>query len=128
MVETDPLPTLRCDKSQMAQVFQNLIGNAIKYRSAAAPRIHISSQRDETGWVVAVRDNGMGIAPEYHDRVFGVFRRLHGTDYAGTGIGLAICKKIVEKHRGRIWVESEAGAGSVFKFSIPAKGGAAWDK
>jgi len=128
MVETDPLPALRCDKSQIAQVFQNLISNAIKYRSAAAPRIHISSQQDETGWVVAVRDNGIGIAPEYHDKIFGVFRRLHGTDYSGTGIGLAICKKIVEKHRGRIWVESEAGVGSVFKFSIPVKGGSGWDK
>jgi light-regulated signal transduction histidine kinase (bacteriophytochrome) len=128
VVETDPLPTLRCDKSQIAQVFQNLISNAIKYRSADLPRIHIASQQDETGWVVSVRDNGIGIAPMYHDKVFGVFRRLHGADYAGTGIGLAICKKIVEKHGGRIWVESEAGEGSVFKFSIPAKGGNGWDK
>jgi len=128
VVEIDPLPKLRCDKSQLAQVFQNLISNAIKYRSAEAPRIHIASQRDETGWVVSVRDNGIGIAPAYHDKVFGVFRRLHGTDYAGTGIGLAICKKIIEKHGGRIWVESEAGQGSAFKFSIPSKGGPGWDK
>jgi PAS domain S-box-containing protein len=128
VVEIDSLPALHCDKSQLAQVFQNLISNAIKYRSADTPRIHIGSQRDETGWVVWVRDNGIGIAPAYHDKVFGVFRRLHGTDYAGTGIGLAICKKIVEKHGGRIWVESEAGQGSAFKFSIPSKGGAGWGK
>ena len=138
MVETDPLPTLRCDKSQIAQVFQNLISNAIKYRSANSPRIHISAQQisaqqiaapqDETGCLISVRDNGMGIAPAYHDKVFGVFRRLHGADYAGTGIGLAICKKIIEKHGGRIWVESGAEEGSVFKFSIPSKGGAGWEK
>jgi PAS domain S-box-containing protein len=128
VVEIDPLPKLRCDKSQLAQVFQNLISNAIKYRSAEAPRIHIASERDDTSWIVSVRDNGIGIAPAYHDKVFGVFRRLHGTDYAGTGIGLAICKKIIEKHGGRIWVESEAGQGSAFKFSIPLRGGAGWDK
>jgi PAS domain S-box-containing protein len=128
VVETDMLPTLRCNKSELAQVFQNLISNAIKYRSADTPRIHITSHKDEPGWVILVRDNGIGIAPEYHEKVFGVFRRLHGTDYAGTGIGLAICKKIVEKHGGRIWVESESGQGSVFKFSIPSKGGAGWEK
>ncbi len=128
IVETDTLPTVRCDQSQIAQVFQNLISNAIKYRSAEAPSIHITCQRDETGWVLSVRDNGMGISAAYHEKVFGVFRRLHGTDYSGTGIGLAICKKIVEKHGGRIWVESEAGQGSAFKFSLPAKGGAGWDK
>jgi PAS domain S-box-containing protein len=128
IVQTDTLPTVRCDQSQIAQVFQNLISNAIKYRSAEAPRIHITSQRDETGWILSVRDNGIGISPAYHEKVFGVFRRLHGSDYAGTGIGLAICKKIVEKHGGRIWVESEAGQGSAFKFSLPAKGGAGWDK
>jgi PAS domain S-box-containing protein len=128
VVEIDPLPKLRCDKSQLAQVFQNLISNAIKYRSAEAPRIRIASERDDTSWVVSVRDNGIGIAPAYHDKVFGVFRRLHGTDYAGTGIGLAICKKIIEKHGGRIWVESDASQGSAFKFSIPSKGGPGWDK
>jgi light-regulated signal transduction histidine kinase (bacteriophytochrome) len=129
IVETDTLPAVRCDKSQIAQVFQNLISNAIKYRSAEAPRIHITCHRDEPVWVFSVRDNGIGISPPYHDKVFGVFRRLHGTDYAGTGIGLAICKKIVEKHGGRIWVESEAGQGSAFKFSLPTKGGGAgWDK
>jgi PAS domain S-box-containing protein len=129
IVETDTLPALRCDKSQIAQVFQNLISNAIKYRSPEAPRIHITCARDETGWVFSIRDNGIGISPAYHDKVFGVFRRLHGTDYAGTGIGLAICKKIVEKHGGRIWVESEAGQGSSFKFSLPTKGGGAgWGK
>jgi PAS domain S-box-containing protein len=133
IVEIDPLPTLRCDKSQIAQVFQNLISNAIKYRSANSPRIHISAQQiaaqqDETGCIISVRDNGLGIAPAYHDKVFGVFRRLHGADYAGTGIGLAICKKIVEKHGGRIWVESGAEEGSVFKFSLPAKGGTGWEK
>jgi len=128
VVETDALPALRCDKSQIAQVFQNLISNAIKYRSASSPRIHIAAQQDETGHVLSVRDNGMGIAPAYRDKVFGVFRRLHGAEYAGTGIGLAICKKIVEKHGGRIWVEAGADVGSVFKFSIPSKGGAGWEK
>ncbi len=127
VVETDPLPTLYCDKSQIAQVFQNLISNAIKYRSADTPRIHIAAQQEDSCCVLSVRDNGIGIAPAYHDKVFGVFRRLHGTDYAGTGIGLAICKKIVEKHGGRIWVESGAGVGSVFKFSIPAKRGTGWE-
>jgi len=128
VVETGSLPTLRCGKAQIAQVFQNLISNAIKYRSADPPRIHITAERDETGWIISVRDNGIGIAPMYHDKVFGVFRRLHGTDYAGTGIGLAICKKIIEKHGGRIWVESEPGEGAAFKFSIPAKGGSGWDR
>ena len=128
VVETGPLPTLHCDKSQIAQVFQNLISNAIKYRSTSLPRIHIVAQPEEAGCIISVRDNGIGIAPAYHDKVFGVFRRLHGADYAGTGIGLAICKKIVENHGGRIWVESGAEEGSVFKFSIPAKGGTRWEK
>ena len=125
VVQIDPLPVVWGDKMQIAQLFQNLISNAIKYRSAEPPRIHISAEEDGSQVTVSVRDNGIGIAPTYHDKIFGIFRRLHGNDYPGTGIGLAICKKIVERHGGRIWVESEAGQGSAFKFSLTAKSRAA---
>jgi signal transduction histidine kinase len=106
----------------MIQLFQNLISNAIKYRSAEAPLIRITAERDGEEWVVSVRDNGAGIPPEYKEYVFGLFKRLHGHDHAGSGVGLAICKSIVERHGGKIWVESELGQGSNFKFSISAKG------
>lgn len=118
-ITRDRLPTLRMNGEQMASVFQNLIGNAILFRGAESPRIHISASEGDREWTISVRDNGLGIEPEYFDRIFIMFQRLHArTAYAGNGIGLAICKKIVERHGGRIWVESEPGKGSVFHFTI----------
>ncbi len=116
----DPLPTLRVDAGQIAQVFQNLIGNALKFRGERPPEIHVSAQRKAGQWVLAVRDNGIGIEPQYFERIFLVFQRLHTRQrYPGTGIGLAICKKIVERHDGTIWVESKPDQGSTFCFTIP---------
>jgi light-regulated signal transduction histidine kinase (bacteriophytochrome) len=127
----DPLPTVLADATQMTQIFQNLVGNAIKFRGEAAPRIQISAERRaENGtdgqhgsWLFSVRDNGIGIAPEYRERVFVLFQRLHGRDeYSGTGIGLAVCKRIVERHGGTLWVDETPGGGSTFWFTIPAAG------
>jgi signal transduction histidine kinase len=103
----------------LTQLFQNLISNSIKYRSEETPRIHVEAEKDGEGWLFAVRDNGIGIDPQDAARVFGMFRRLHGNEISGTGIGLALCKKIVERKGGRIWVESETGRGATFKFTIP---------
>jgi PAS domain S-box-containing protein len=119
-VTYDPLPVVRADQTQLSQVFQNLLGNAIKYRSADPPAIHISAVRTDGMYEFSVKDNGVGIHPEHHERIFGVFKRLHGKEVPGTGIGLAICRKIVESHGGKIWVESELGRGSTFRFTIPA--------
>jgi len=102
----------------LMQIFQNLISNSIKYRSGETPKIHVSAERDAGGWLFAVRDNGVGIDPQYAERVFGMFKRLHGSEIPGTGIGLALVRKIVERQGGRIWVESEAGKGATFKFTI----------
>ena len=114
----DPLPGVEGNESHLVEVFQNLIGNAIKYRREAPVEVRISSQKFDREWVIKVRDNGMGIPSEYRDQIFGLFKRLHGRDVPGTGIGLAICKKIVEGLGGRIWVESEPGRGSTFCFTI----------
>jgi light-regulated signal transduction histidine kinase (bacteriophytochrome) len=120
-VTSDRLPSLHVDPVQFSQVFQNLVGNAIKYQAGDVPRIHISSRREGSQWIFSVQDNGIGIESGHADKVFQMFRRLHPQHrYSGAGVGLAICKHIVEGHGGRIWVESSAGRGSVFYFSIPA--------
>ncbi len=114
------LPTVRGDAKQLAQVFQNLLSNAIKFHGDQPPRIHISAQRKEDEWLFSVRDEGIGIDPQFAGRIFVIFQRLHTrAEYPGTGIGLAICKKIVERHGGRMWVEAEPGKGATFWFSIP---------
>jgi light-regulated signal transduction histidine kinase (bacteriophytochrome) len=119
-VQHDQLPVVIADSSQLAQVFQNLIGNAIKFRGSEPPLIRVSAKAKVKEWVFSVADNGIGIAAEHADSVFVIFRRLHArAEYPGNGIGLSICKKIIEQHGGRIWVESEVGHGSVFQFSLP---------
>jgi light-regulated signal transduction histidine kinase (bacteriophytochrome) len=120
-VTSDELPTLRVDEGQLAQLFQNLIANALKFREQSPPHIHIGARAEKGRWVIWVRDNGIGIEPQYFERIFQVFQRLHTRKkYPGTGIGLAICKKIVERHGGTIWVESQPRQGSAFYFSLPA--------
>ncbi len=122
MITIDPLPRAWADGAQLAQLFQNLIANGIKFRSDGPPEIVIHAEQDDDQIIFSVRDNGIGIAPEYHSRLFGLFQRLNSRrQYTGTGIGLAICKKIVERHGGRIWVESHAGEGSSFRFSLPKR-------
>ena len=116
----EALPVVPGNEHNYVQLFQNLIGNAIKYRGTETPRITICAEAKGRDWLFSVRDNGIGIAQEYHGRIFGVFKRLHGKEIPGTGIGLAICQKIVERYRGRIWVESELGKGAKFLFTIPA--------
>ncbi|WP_347274031.1 PAS domain S-box protein [Candidatus Kuenenia sp.] len=118
----DHLPVVMADPSQLTQLFQNLIGNALKFRGEAPPHVHISAEKKESEWIFAVSDNGIGIDPQYYDRIFIVFQRLHGKeDYPGSGIGLSICKKIVERHSGRIWLKSEQGKGATFYFSLPVR-------
>ncbi len=115
------LPTVMADSSQILQVFQNLISNAIKFHGSEPPRIHISVRREENEWVFSVHDNGIGIEPEYSKQLFNIFKRLHGREYPGVGLGLSICKKIINRHGGRIWLGSESGNGSVFYFTIPVQ-------
>ena len=120
VITRDPLPMLKADSTQLPQLFQNLIGNALKFSAGKRPEIHVGAQRKDGGWIFSVRDNGIGIEPQYRDRIFVIFQRLHTrTEYPGTGIGLAICKRIIERHGGKIWVESEPGKGSTFWFTIP---------
>ena len=115
----DPLPSVLANDLQMIQLFQNLIGNAIKFRSKEQPRIHVGVKQLGERWLIFVRDNGIGIDPQYTERVFAIFQRLHNPDrYPGTGIGLAIARKIVERHGGRIWVDSEPGKGATFYFTL----------
>ncbi|NTU43577.1 MAG: hypothetical protein HGA78_11130, partial [Nitrospirales bacterium] len=140
VITIDPLPTVMADDTQIGQVFQNLISNAIKFRGEAPPAIHVSAVpiaeflregrnippdvrlhlQESRGWVFSVRDRGIGIEPQYYERIFEIFQRLHTQEeYPGTGIGLAVCQKLVERHRGRIWVESEEGEGATFYFTLP---------
>jgi signal transduction histidine kinase len=122
-ITADDLPTVYFDDMQLMRLFQNLIGNAIKFHSDQPPQIHVSAVRQDTAWRFAVRDNGIGIEPQYAERIFMIFQRLHTRKaYPGTGIGLSICKKIIERHGGKIWVESAQGQGSTFYFTVPDTG------
>jgi len=120
LVTHDPLPTVLADEMQLIQLFQNLVGNAIKYQSPGIPRVHISAAKNGgKKWIFSVQDNGLGIDSQYFEKIFGVFQRLHKREeFAGTGIGLAICRKIVERHGGSISVESQPGQGSTFRFAF----------
>jgi signal transduction histidine kinase len=120
VVTRDLLPVVRADPTQLGQLLQNLVGNAVKFRGGRPPRVHVGAEAQGGWWRFAVRDNGIGIAPDDLKRLFGIFERLHtAAEYPGTGIGLAICKRIVERHGGRIWAESRPGEGSVFFFTLP---------
>jgi light-regulated signal transduction histidine kinase (bacteriophytochrome) len=118
VVTHDPLPAVRGDYEILAKVLHHLIRNAIEYCGTPSPRVHISCRRVDLDWVFSVQDNGPGIDPAFHDRVFGVFKRLHGKEYPGNGLGLAFCKKAVEWYGGRMWMESAPGAGSTFYFTL----------
>lgn len=118
----DQLPQVIADEAQLEQIFHHLLSNALKFCGQQPPRIHVSATQEENRWIFAVRDHGIGLEPRYAERIFQVFQRLHThTQYPGTGIGLAICKKIIERHDGRIWVESELGKGATFHFTVPVK-------
>jgi light-regulated signal transduction histidine kinase (bacteriophytochrome) len=121
-VTVEPLPTLPCDAGQLTQVFQNLIGNALKFRHTERPvTVHVAARRVHGGWCIDVSDNGIGIDAKYFERIFQMFQRLHGREeYSGTGIGLALCKKIVERHSGHVSLESTPGEGTTFTVHLPA--------
>jgi light-regulated signal transduction histidine kinase (bacteriophytochrome) len=119
-VTRDELPTVVGDRSQLSQLLQNLIDNALKYRHKDPPRVHVSAEQNGSGWTISVRDNGIGIDARHHEQIFEVFRRLHTErEYPGTGIGLAICRRIVQRHGGHLWLESKPGQGSTFYFTVP---------
>jgi signal transduction histidine kinase len=120
IVNADPLPTVFGDEVQLTQLLQNLIANAVKFRGDAPPVVRVTAQPNEGEWIFSVQDNGIGIPPEQQDRIFRLFQRLHTQrERPGTGIGLAMCRRIVERHGGRIWIESRSGEGSTFRFSLP---------
>jgi chemotaxis family two-component system sensor kinase Cph1 len=119
IVTHDPLPAVTGDFEILTKVLRHLIGNAIEYCGTPSPRVHISSKRVDSDWVFSVADNGPGIDPAFQDRIFGVFKRLHGKEHPGNGLGLAFCKKAIEWYGGRIWMESTPGAGSTFYFTLP---------
>jgi light-regulated signal transduction histidine kinase (bacteriophytochrome) len=122
-VTREVLPTVTANGERIGLVLQNLLSNALKYQNGGPPQIHIAAARRETEWVISVRDNGIGFDPQYAERIFGLFKRLHRADeYPGTGVGLALCKQIVEQHGGRIWAESKLGEGATFFFSLPEEG------
>ena len=118
-ITNDPLPSVQFDFAQLTQLFRQLLSNAICFRSAEPPKIHVSASDIGSTIQFSFRDNGIGIDPRYHEQIFGVFKRLHGREFPGTGIGLAICKRIVEQRGGRIWVESQLGQGATFHFTVP---------
>lgn len=121
LVTIGQLPTVLGNFSQLTQLFQNLVGNGLKFSKQKQPEIRVDSEASGADWIFSVRDNGIGIDPQYRDRIFLIFQRLHKRDeYEGTGIGLAICRKVVEQHGGRIWVESEPGKGATFRFTLRA--------
>jgi light-regulated signal transduction histidine kinase (bacteriophytochrome) len=118
----EPLPTLIADAAQVQQLLEQLIDNALKFRNGGRPTVHVGAEQRDGEWVFFVRDNGIGVSPEYSDRIFGIFQRLHSRSaYPGTGMGLAICKRIVERRGGRLWVESTPGSGSTFYFTMPQR-------
>lgn len=123
-VTHDPLPTVQVDRGQMVRLFQNLVGNALKYHKPGdPPKIHVSAEQKDKDWVISVQDNGIGFDPQHANRIFAPFKRLHPAgEYSGTGVGLAICRRIVEAQGGRIWAESRPGEGSVFRFTLPVEG------
>jgi light-regulated signal transduction histidine kinase (bacteriophytochrome) len=124
LVTHSALPTIPGDESQLMQLFQNLIGNALKFRGAEPPQVQVVAERQAGEWLFSIHDNGIGIEPAYFERVFVIFQRLHTREeYPGTGIGLAICKKIVGRHGGRIWIESNPGEGTTFFFTLAADRG-----
>jgi chemotaxis family two-component system sensor kinase Cph1 len=117
-----PMPEVVADASQLRQLLQNLISNALKYHPAdSRPEIDVTAEERPSEWVFAVRDNGIGIPEEYHERIFGLFKRLHRHEYPGTGVGLAICRRVVQTHGGRIWVDSKPGEGATFYFTLPKR-------
>ena len=120
IITRSPLPCVFADPVQLTRLFQNLLINSIKYRSEQPPHIHVSAERRDDDWVFSIRDNGIGIEPQYAEKVFGIFRRLHPRERSGNGMGLAICKKIVSRHGGRIWVDSQLGARATFRLTLPA--------
>ena len=123
-VTHDPLPTVTAERSQIARLFQNLISNAIKYRSPdRAPKIHVSARPDGKYWIISIEDNGVGFGQEHAEAIFSPFTRLHGREYSGSGVGLAICRRIVERYGGRIWAESTVNEGSTFHFMVPQQRG-----
>jgi light-regulated signal transduction histidine kinase (bacteriophytochrome) len=122
VITSQRLPEIEGQQAHFVQLFQNLISNAIKYRGEQMPRILISAEQLDNGWRFAVADNGLGIDPKYHSQIFGVFKRLHGQTISGTGMGLAICQRVIERYEGRIWVESQLGEGAKFYFTIRGSG------